>query len=64
VRNLKLGTYPGREYTLDTADMKGRAQIFVTLRKTYVILAIDSSTGHKRAGDVDRFFSSLRISVK
>ena len=63
-RDLKLGTFPGREYRVANAGLKieGRAQLFVTPKWLYVFIALDHGRTAGSAAEIERFFSSVRIS--
>jgi hypothetical protein len=62
-RKLKVGEYPGREYTLtsEKTGTSGRVQIYSTPRRTYIFIAIGQAP---RDGDIERYFSSVRVSPK
>jgi hypothetical protein len=63
-RDLKLGVFPGREYHLTNARLnaEGRAQLFVTPKRLYIFVAFDRGGAAGAAANIERFFSSLRIS--
>lgn len=64
-RKLKVGVYPGREYTLTNKQTgaSGRIQMYATPRRSYIFIAIsNSATPHDR--EIERFFSSVRVSPK
>jgi hypothetical protein len=65
-RDLKLGEFPGREYRVENTGLKveGRAQIFVTPKRLYVFIALDHGRQPGAAANIERFFSSVRISAK
>lgn len=59
-RDLRLGTFPGKEFDLSLGkDGKGRARVYVTPKRVYI--AISVSTKPKPLADVDQFFSALQI---
>ena len=63
-RNLQAGSYPGREYNIKLDNNKnGRAQIFVTAKRSYVFLVFDGEAKYSTE-DANKFFDSIRISVK
>lgn len=64
LRELKLGMFPGREFSLTHNPLgKGRMQIYVTSTYIYIVIAVanESTTA---PSSVNRFFDSLRISPK
>jgi hypothetical protein len=64
VRDLKLGTNPGREFSLinATRGSHGRAQIYVTPKRIYVLMAFTRSDNPLT--QISQFFSSVRLSPK
>ncbi|HEX8337613.1 MAG TPA: hypothetical protein VF621_12840 [Pyrinomonadaceae bacterium] len=64
-RKLNVGSYPGREYTLanEKAGMRGRIQTYSTPRRAYIFVALTRGPT-QRDKDVERFFSSVRVSPK
>jgi hypothetical protein len=64
VRDLKLGTYPGREFSLINASRgsHGRLQIYVTAKRVYVFMAFTRSDNSLT--QISQYFSSIRISPK
>lgn len=63
-RNLQAGSYPGREYNIKLDNNKnGRAQIFVTAKRSFIFLVFDGESKYSPE-DANRFFDSIRISVK
>ena len=63
-RNLQAGSYPGREYNIKLDNNKnGRAQIFVTAKRSFVFLVFDGESKYSPE-DANKFFDSIRISVK
>jgi hypothetical protein len=60
-RELRLGRFPGQEFNLTLGKAgKGRAQVFVTPKRVYIVVAVSISP-NAPLSDVDRFFSSLKI---
>ncbi len=60
-KDLQLGKFPGQDFDLKLGPTgKGRAQVFVTSKRVYIIISVMLS-GNAPASDVDRFFSSLKI---
>jgi hypothetical protein len=66
LRDLKVGTFPGREFTVTNEKLgaKGRAQIYVTTKYIYVFTAFVRGQAAASPTTLDRFFSSVRISTK
>jgi hypothetical protein len=64
-RKLRVGTYPGREYAVanEKAGTRGRIQTYATPRRAYIFIAF-SFGGAPRDKDIERFFSSVRVSPK
>ena len=64
VRDLRLGTNPGREYSMISQQRgsHGRLQIYVTARRTYIFIGFTRSDSPLT--QVSQFFSSIRISPK
>jgi hypothetical protein len=64
-RKLNVGIYPGREYILtsEKIDVRGRVQLYSTPRRAYIFLAI-SRGQTPRDREIERFFSSVRVSPK
>jgi hypothetical protein len=64
VRDLRLATNPGREYSLINAQRgsHGRAQIYVTATHIYIFSAFTRSDNPLT--QISQFFSSVRISPK
>lgn len=64
-RNLKLGTFPGRELTISNEkfEMRGRVQIYVTSKRAYIFTAMQRGKSAP-AADIERFFSSVHVSTK
>ncbi len=64
-RKLNVGRFPGREYDLDSTQTgpRGRIQIYATPKRSYVFIYINRI---KKASDPDleRYFSSIRVSPK
>jgi hypothetical protein len=65
VRKLKVGNFPGREYNATNSKTtgQGRVQIYATPKKTYIFMAVDNRPP-VGSTNLDRFFSSLRISPR
>ena len=63
-RDLRLATNPGREFSLinQTRGLHGRAQIYVTPTRIYMLVAFTRSDSSLT--QVSQFFSSVRISPK
>ncbi|HEY0172278.1 MAG TPA: hypothetical protein VGB98_14735 [Pyrinomonadaceae bacterium] len=64
-RKLSAGPYPGREYavTNEQTGLRGRVQLYATPRRTYVFFALARGKGAS-AADLERFFSSVKVSPK
>jgi hypothetical protein len=64
VRDLRLGTNPGREFSLidEARRLHGRMQIYVTLKRVYVFMAFTQSDNSLT--QISQYFSSIRISPK
>jgi len=64
VRDLRLATYPGREFSLinEQRGSHGRAQIYVTPKRIYLFVAFTRSDN--ALTQIGRFFSTIRISPK
>jgi hypothetical protein len=64
-RKLSVGSYPGREYKLtnDKTGMHGRIQTYSTPRRAYIFIALARGTT-PRDKEIERFFSSVRVSPK
>lgn len=64
-RKLNVGAYPGREYVIESAQAgaSGRIQVYATPKRAYVFIYI-SRVKKSPDADLERFFSSIRISVK
>ncbi|HYW74665.1 MAG TPA: hypothetical protein VE961_26810 [Pyrinomonadaceae bacterium] len=64
VRDLRLGTNPGREFSLinPARGSHGRAQIYVTVNRIYVLMAFTRS--ENPLTQISQYFSSVRISPK
>jgi hypothetical protein len=64
-RKLNVGAYPGREYIIESAQAgaSGRIQVYATPKRAYVFIYISRAKKSPDA-DLERFFSSIRISVK
>jgi hypothetical protein len=64
VRELKLATNPGREFSLinPTGGSHGRTQIYVTAKRIYLFMAFTRSDNPLT--QISQFFSSVRISPK
>lgn len=62
-RDLRMGQFPGREYSLANAKLKlpGRAQLFVTPKRLYIFIALNRGQTPSTK-DLERFFTSIRIS--
>ena len=65
-RDLKSGEFPGREYRVANAELKaeGRAQLYATPKRLYVFITIGRESTPAAAADLERFFSSVRLSDK
>jgi TonB family protein len=63
VRELKVGAFRGREYVLQTNDIRTVSQYFVAERHSYVFRAIGSKLGNLEKGMMT-FFSSLTLKRK
>jgi hypothetical protein len=64
-RKLSVGTYPGREYVLtnDKTGARGRVQMYATPLRAYIFIAL-SQGRTPRDTEIERFFSSVRVSPK
>lgn len=64
-RKLGVGSFPGREYTVanEKTGMRGRLQTYSTPRRAYIFIAL-SRGQTPRDKEIDRFFSSVRVSPK
>lgn len=64
-RKLSVGSYPGREYALtnDKTGMHGRIQTYSTPRRAYIFIALAQGPT-PRGKEIERFFSSVRVSPK
>jgi hypothetical protein len=65
LRNLRVGTYPGREFSVvsDKLGVRGRAQVYATPKHIYVFLAFVHEQGVSTKF-LERFFASVRVSPK
>lgn len=65
-RKLRSGPHPGREYVMtnERAGLRGRAQLYATPRRSYLFLALERGPSPAAAADVERFFSSIKLSPK
>lgn len=64
-RKLKVGAFPGREYDIESARVgaRGRIQVYATPKHAYIFIYISRAKKSPDA-DLERFFSSVRISDK
>lgn len=64
VRDLRLGTNPGREFSMISPShgFHGRAQIYVTEKRVYVFCAFTRSDNPLT--QISQYFSSIRISPR
>ena len=65
-RKLKVGIYPGREYVVsnEQAGLRGRVQVYATPRRAYIFIGFTRGKGPAAAAEIERFFSSIRVSPK
>jgi len=64
LRELNLGRFPGREFSLSHNPMgNGRMQVYVTPTYIFVVIAVANEPA-ARTSSVNRFFDSLRISPR
>jgi hypothetical protein len=66
LRDLKLGPHRGREYDLVSERLGGsvgRAQLYITPKRIYWFAAVDGDP-QRRARDLERFFSSIKIEAQ
>ncbi|HZT57668.1 MAG TPA: hypothetical protein VFA21_03480 [Pyrinomonadaceae bacterium] len=63
--DVKLGAIPGREFSIsnEKSGARGRAQIYVTLRRAYVFVAFTRGEVPDAAKVLERFFSSIKLST-
>lgn len=61
IRKLKVGNFPGREFSFIADGRQGKAQLFITASHRYIILVTDRPD-HYSTADVDRFLNSIRLS--
>jgi hypothetical protein len=66
LRNLLVGTYPGRELSItnEKTGARGRAQIYDMPKRTYIFIALAHEETPEAAKGVERFFTSVRISPR
>ena len=62
VRDLKIGSFWGREYSIAADGRIGMAQILMTAKKRYIALTSDSYENYS-AANVKMFLGSIRIST-
>jgi hypothetical protein len=64
-RKLSVGSYPGREYvvTSEKTGIRGRIQTYSTPRRAYIFIALNRGDA-PRDKEIDRYFSSIRVSPK
>lgn len=64
-RKLNVGAYPGREYALtsEKTGTRGRLQMYATPRRAYIFIALNNGAT-PRDKEIERFFSSVRVSPK
>lgn len=61
IRNLKVDKFPGREYSYISKGRVGKMQMFATSKRLYIFIMFRDTNN---ATEFDRFFNSVRISVK
>ena len=61
-RELKIGSFWGREYSVMADGRIGRAQILVTGKRRYIIIASDTYENYS-AANTAKFFGSIRVST-
>lgn len=65
-RKFSAGTHHAREYVMtnEQAGMRGRALLYATRRRAYVFIALTRARGAAADADLERFFSSIKVSAK
>lgn len=65
-RRFKAGPHPGREYVVTggPAGTRGRLHLYATPRRAYLFIALTRSEKSPPAADLERFFSSIKLSPK
>lgn len=66
MREFKVGALPVREYVLtnESAGMRGRARLYATSRRAYIFVAFSRGARPAADADLERFFSSIKVSPK
>jgi hypothetical protein len=65
-RRFKAGPHPAREYAITDgqAGPRGRARLYATTRRSYLFIARERGTRPAAEADLERFFSSIKLSPK
>jgi hypothetical protein len=65
-RRFKAGPHPAREYAItnEQTGLRGRAQLYATPRRSYLFIVRDRVPRAAADADLERFFSSIKVSPK
>ncbi|MET0625872.1 MAG: hypothetical protein ABW250_23260 [Pyrinomonadaceae bacterium] len=63
-RRFKTGPHPGRDYDMTNERARGRARLYATPRRAYLFIVRDRGPSPAADADLERFFSSIKLSPK